>query len=486
MAKKTSSFHMSNEFNGHGQTTYLSATQYNSYSPLPQTDIRLTPDFGQSIQKALGSLVVMINPDPDSGILLKALGGVSSANQVIIGKSAATGQYTFSYNVSSINEFSNDSYLMANSKNNTEYVFEIVPYGWVPYQSDRKWKWGQENGTYLKEGWHKHNGKWYYFNNYWMITGWKKIFYENASNWYYFITEKDRSGMETKGHMATKWMELVVDGTKDWYYFGGNGAMVTSNWVHHTDGKWYYLRSGGQMQKSSLRVWKDKLYYLKDDGSMAINETIVDADSGDTYYANDNGVCKKVAGSAGNVLLLPPDYYMGTDFGKKNEYIFGINSGSQSWKSYCNNHLVSHVGKNLVAIEVPIWVLNGSDKFSSTKKLTVHKKVSAVVEMIFTEIYDSSERPPIKSSTTCAFVNRYVERNDLYSAHNYGIAIDINWDVNPMLDNGKTSNVYQPGVNPFCIAPNSSMVAIFKKYNWVWGGEWKSKKDYMHFSYNGQ
>ena len=132
---------MSNEFNGHGQTTYLSATQYNSYFPLPQTDIRLTPDFGQSIQKALGSLAVMINPDPNLGILLKALGGVSSANQVIIGKNAATGQYTYSYNVSSINEFSNDSYLMANSKNNTEYVFEIVPYGWVPYQSDRKWKW---------------------------------------------------------------------------------------------------------------------------------------------------------------------------------------------------------------------------------------------------------------------------------------------------------------------------------------------------------
>lgn len=483
MAKKTSSFHMSNEFNGHGQKTHLSATQYNSYSPLPQTDIRLTKDFGQSIPKALGGLAAMINPDLDAGILLKALGGLSTANQVIIGKGAAAGQHTFSYNISAANEFSNDSYLIANATNNSQIVMEIVPYGWVPYQTVGKWKWGQENGTYLKEGWHKYDGKWYYFSDYWMQTEWKKIVYEGKAQWFYFFSRKNSSGMEKHGHMVTGWIELDYNGQMHWFYFHGKGPMAVSEWIGYK-GKWYFQRSDGTMQKSSLREWNGKLYYLKDDGAMAVNETIVDADSGDTYYANEDGVCTKK--NAGNALLLPADYYMGTDFGKKNEYIFGINSGSQSWKSYCNNHLVSHVGKNLVTIEVPIWVLNGSAKSSSTKKLTVHEKVSAVVEMIFTEIYDSSERPPIKSSTTCAFVNRYVERNDLYSAHNYGIAIDINWDVNPMLDNGKTSNVYQPGVDPFCIAPNSSMVTIFKKYNWVWGGEWKSKKDYMHFSYNGQ
>ena len=309
MAKNNSSFYMSNEFNGHGQKTYLSATQYNNYSPLSQTDIRLTQDFGQCIQKVLGSLTVMTNPDPNSRILLKALGGISSANQVIIGKNAATGQYTFSYNISAANEFSNDSYLLANSKSSTSYVFEIVPPGWVSFGT-QGWKWGESYGNqYKKEGWIDFNGRWYYIYDYFMVTGWKKIFYQNATNWYYFVTKKDSSGVERKGHMATKWIELAVNGTKDWYYFRGNGAMVASDWVHHTDGKWYFLRSGGKMQKSSLRVWKDKLYYLKDDGSMAVSETIIDKDSGKTYSADADGVCteKKNAINQGvNVSDLHP------------------------------------------------------------------------------------------------------------------------------------------------------------------------------------
>jgi len=420
MAKKTSSFHMSNEFNGHGQTTYLSATQYNSYSPLPQTDIRLTPDFGQSIQKALGSLAVMINPDLNLGILLKALGGVSSANQVIIGKSAATGQYTFSYNVSSINEFSNDSYLMANSKNNTEYVFEIVPYGWVPYQSDRKWKWGQENGTYLKEGWHKHNGKWYYFNNYWMITGWKKIFYKNASNWYYFITEKDSSEMETKGHMATKWMELVVDGTKDWYYFGGNGAMVTSDWVHHTDGKWYYMRSGGQMQKSSLRVWKDKLYYLKEDGSMAVSETITDEDSGKTYYANADGVCTE----------------------KENVTNQGVN--------------VSDLHPRLKVLQQQLIVKCEN----AGLKIRITEGVRNVERQ--NELYAQGRTTPGKIVT-------YATGTDYKSHHQWGTAFDF-------CRNDGTVDVYYNKDRFY-----EKVGAIGKSLGLEWGGDWKDPADMPHF-----
>lgn len=308
MAKKNSSFHMSNEFNGHGQKTYLSAAQYNSYSPLPQTGIRLTQDFGQSIPKVLGSLAVMNHPNPDSGILLKALGGVSTAKQVIIGKNAATGQYTFSYNISAANEFSNGSYLLANASKNSEIVMEIVPYGWVPYQTVGKWRWGQENGTYLKEGWHKYDGKWYYFSDYWMQTEWKKIAYKGKAQWFYFFSKKDSSGLEKHGHMVTGWIELEYNGQMHWFYFHGNGTMAVSEWIGYK-GKWYFQRSDGTMQKSSLREWKGKLYYLKDDGTMAVSETITDKASGKTYYADGNGECtekKNVTNNGVNVSDLHP------------------------------------------------------------------------------------------------------------------------------------------------------------------------------------
>jgi hypothetical protein len=44
---------------------------------------------------------------------------------------------------------------------------------------------------------------------------------------------------------------------------------------------------------------------------------------------------------------------------------------------------------------------------------------------------------------------------------------------------------WSPVTNIFSIPANGSVVNAFKKYGWGWGGDWKSSKDYMHFSYFG-
>lgn len=64
------------------------------------------------------------------------------------------------------------------------------------------------------------------------------------------------------------------------------------------------------------------------------------------------------------------------------------------------------------------------------------------------------------------------------SYHNYGLAIDIcllspdgkmaTWDIIKDFDNDG-------------IADWQEVVNIFKKYNWNWGGDFKSFKDYPHF-----
>ncbi len=44
--------------------------------------------------------------------------------------------------------------------------------------------------------------------------------------------------------------------------------MVYDNWKTGSDGKWYYLQSNGAMAKDKWIIWKDKLYRVKEDGSM--------------------------------------------------------------------------------------------------------------------------------------------------------------------------------------------------------------------------
>jgi len=477
MGSKNGSFHMSNEFNGYGQKTYLAAAQYNSYPALSQENIRLTPDFGSALTKALGGQAVMINASSGNPMLLKILGGLSSANQIVIGKDQSTGQYLFSYAVSGSNEFTNNSYLLAASKASAAPTIRIIPYGWVKFGTTG-WKWGETIGNaFKKEGWLKDNGKWYYFSDYWMQTGWQYIVYAGDTRWYYFFSEKDSSGVEKYGHMVTGWMELEYKGKKDWYYFHGNGTMAVSEWISYK-GKWYFQRSDGAMQKSSLREWKGKLYYLKDDGSMAVSETITDGTSGKDYDADIDGVCiEKVSAN------ISSGYYMGTVEREQIKYIFGVDPGLQSWSSFSTT-LVNEKGKNVVTIEIPVWKFDSSNnnKVSSIKKLTVHKNVEEVVIAIFEEIYNSPEKFPIDLNTTGALSIR----NNTTSLHNYAIAIDINWDANAMYNaNGtiKAGKHYKPGTDPLSIPSNGSVVAAFKKYGWYWGGDWKSTPDYMHFAY---
>jgi hypothetical protein len=65
-------------------------------------------------------------------------------------------------------------------------------------------------------------------------------------------------------------------------------------------------------------------------------------------------------------------------------------------------------------------------------------------------------------------VPRFIERNphNSISLHTWGIAIDINAAENPV-NNGNHQDM--------------RVVAIFKKWGFVWGGDWSSPKDPMHF-----
>lgn len=190
----------------------------------------------------------------------------------------------------------------------------------------------------------------------------------------------------------------------------------------------------------------------------------------------------QVGFKGGSGFSIPAEYYLGTNESEQLEYIFGIDNGTLSWSAFSKS-LTGEIGKNQATIEVPIWVYDEKgNKAASYKKLTVHEKVAEVVNQIFYEIYNSNEKFVIDVNTTGGYSNR----GNTTSMHNYGLAIDINWNANAMYNSNNqiiAGTHYDPLNDPLSMSNNSSVVKSFKKYGWYWGGDWNSSKDYMHFAY---
>lgn len=113
---------------------------------------------------------------------------------------------------------------------------------WI--QSNGRWWFKHNDGSYTSDGWEKIDGVWYHFDSSgWMQTGW------------------------------------VKDGS--WYYLDASVAMKTG-WLKD-NGSWYYLDSSGAMKTGWMKV-SGKWYYAYSSGALAINTTTPDG-----YRVNANG-----------------------------------------------------------------------------------------------------------------------------------------------------------------------------------------------------
>lgn len=134
------------------------------------------------------------------------------------------------------------------------------------------------------------------------------------------------------------------------------------------------------------------------------------------------------------------------------------------------------------------------DQLSITRIGKLHPKLRAEALQILSEINAATTTP--NSFCRVTFTLRtFQEQQDIYnqgrttpgkkvtnakpgqSIHNYGLAIDIafvinnkdaSWDVKKDWDGDRQSDWME-------------VVAIFKKYGWSWGGDWRSFKDMPHF-----
>lgn len=158
-------------------------------------------------------------------------------------------------------------------------------------------------------------------------------------------------------------------------------------------------------------------------------------------------------------------------------------------------------------VTVPARV--GSPENYQMIKLEVNKNLASDFINIFTEIFGTGATDPnaVKVGGTYFYLTqanggyhhgsalpttRYdaaKNKSGTYRAslHNYGIAVDINANVNGQYFDEDAKKAHDKDANSATvIRAGHPVIKIFYKYGWHWGGAWSSQRDYMHFcAFNG-
>jgi hypothetical protein len=148
----------------------------------------------------------------------------------------------------------------------------------------------------------------------------------------------------------------------------------------------------------------------------------------------------------------------------------------------------------------------GFDNRAHTGEMIVNATVASAVIKVFGELY--ARRFPIEEmqvttpaeltapptgdgNNTSAFVCRPTRGQTTWSAHAYGLAVDLNPFCNPYV-HGKLvlpelASAYLDRANyrPGMVVPGDQTVREFAAIGWSWGGSWNVPKDPMHFTATG-
>lgn len=149
---------------------------------------------------------------------------------------------------------------------------------------------------------------------------------------------------------------------------------------------------------------------------------------------------------------------------------------------------------------------SGFDGLAHTGELIVNRAVADDIVSVFAALYEARfpveemrvvaapelDLPPTgDGNNTTAFVCRVATGGTNWSQHAYGLAIDINPFQNPYVKGDlvlpELASYYadrelaEPGI----IKSGGDVDTAFAEIGWGWGGNWRSLKDWMHFSQNG-
>jgi putative cell wall-binding protein len=140
-------------------------------------------------------------------------------------------------------------------------------------------------------------------------------------------------------------------------------------------------------------------------------------------------------------------------------------------------------------------------------ELVVARSVAGDVLQVFARLHDSGvpvarmrridhyggdDDASMDDDNTSAFNCRAVTGGSSWSEHAYGTAVDINPIRNPyvrgttVLPAAGRAYTDRSDVRPGMAVRPGPIVEAFTEIGWGWGGDWRSTKDYMHFSASGR
>jgi hypothetical protein len=154
-------------------------------------------------------------------------------------------------------------------------------------------------------------------------------------------------------------------------------------------------------------------------------------------------------------------------------------------------------------VTVSFW---GFDGRAHTGELVLNARVAEDVAGAFARIYaarfpieamrlpasaDLDAAPTGDGDDTAAFTCRAARKQARWSAHAYGLAVDIDPFQNPYsrgdLVLPELAGAYLDRGHPWpgMIRPGDAVTRAFAAIGWTWGGTWKRPVDRMHFSATG-
>lgn len=113
-------------------------------------------------------------------------------------------------------------------------------------------------------------------------------------------------------------------------------------------------------------------------------------------------------------------------------------------------------------------------------------------QMRVTRLDEIDDPPTGDFNETGSFVCRPAVGSGNWSAHAYGLAIDVNPFQNPYVKGDlvipelASAYVDRDDERPGMIYEGDVVTGAFVEMGWPWGGNWNTLKDYMHFSSTGR
>ena len=121
----------------------------------------------------------------------------------------------------------------------------------------------------------------------------------------------------------------------------------------------------------------------------------------------------------------------------------------------------------------------------------LYKAAYPIERMVLIDEYNADDEASMRANNTSAFNFRPASGMKRLSRHAQGMAIDINPLYNPLVKERGGRTMFYPSnaeayidrskYFPYKIENEDLCVRLFKKHGFLWGGDWKSSKDYQHF-----